>query len=178
MTSFWDTFWPTLAATVIGVIPSIALGFPLALAVDRRVRARAAREAERQESTRLAQLRTSLCDAIDRNVRALHGLASLPADGIMHVSGLEVALWDVWKEDVIRLLRDPILRGDLALFFGDVLRIEGLNQELVRLYTSTDAAMAVRATETRETVRELLIRNAAQAVTAGQEVRARLARVT
>jgi hypothetical protein len=175
--TFWDTFWPTLAATVIGVIPSVALGFPLALAVDRRVRARAAGETERQDAVLLGQLRASLCDAIDRNVLALHGIASLPAGEVKHVSGLELALWDVWRDDAIRLLNDPILRGDLALFFGDLLRIEGLNQELVRLYTSTDALKAFRATDTRLTVRELLIHNAAQAVTGGQEVRARLAQV-
>ena len=155
----------------------VVLGFPLALAIDRVIRARSNRENASREAARLGDLRRAICDAIDRNVGVLGTLASLPENAIMHDSGLETAIWDVWKGDVVLLVKDPALRGDLALFFEHLERIDRLNRSLVRLYTSADAAMS-GANEARTQVRRLLARNASNALSGGQEARARLERLS
>jgi hypothetical protein len=168
--SFWDAFWPAVWATAFGV----ALGFPVALAIDRLVRSGAARDEAKRDEARLADLRRSLGDAITRNLGSLQELVAVPADAVMPLSGLETALWEVWKGDVIELVRDPLLRGDLALFFDDLNRVESLNRELIRLTTSTDAAL-IGSEAMRSTVRRLLTENAAKAGQGGQEVAERLA---
>jgi hypothetical protein len=132
------------------------------------------RETARRDAARLGELRKALCDAIDRNLPVLASLAGLPDNAIMHDSGLETAIWDVWKGDVVQLVKDPVLRGDLALFFERLERIDRLNLGLVRLYTSADAALS-GSTDTRVHVRRLLARNASSALQGGQEVRVRLA---
>lgn len=82
-------------------------------------------------------------------------------------------MWEVWKGDVIELIRDPLLRGDLALFFGDLDRIEGLNRELIRVSTGSGAAL-MGAGLTRAAILGLLSSNAAQAAHFGHEVAQRL----
>jgi hypothetical protein len=174
--TFWATFWPGLAATIVGVLLAAILGIPAGLAVDRFVRRRTARETGKVEAQILERLRDHLCDAMDRNIRSLSQIAQLPDGAIWPVTGLEVAVWDVWKADVIRLVPDPTLRGDLALFFGSLQLVEYLNRELLRVTTSVDAAMG-GADKSRKLFYGLLTKNAAQAMVAGQEVRGRLATV-
>lgn len=171
--SFWATFWPGLASTIVGVLLAAVLGIPAGLAIDRFVRRRTAQETRRVQARQLGELRAHLCDAIDRNVRYLSQLAQLPDETVFPVSGLETATWDIWKPDVVRLIADPILRGDLARFFGQLEVVDYLNREVLRLSTSVDAAMG-GAPKTRKIFHDLLTRNAGEALTLGQDVSKRL----
>jgi len=108
----------------------------VALAIDRVVGQRATLESAKRERARLGELQKALIDAINRNATVLRSLANLRGTAITHASGLEMAIWEVWKADVIHLVKDSVLRGDVALYFEDLERVDALNRELVRLYTS------------------------------------------
>jgi hypothetical protein len=169
----WEAFWIAFLPAVAAALVAVVVGIPVALWIDRVVRNLHYREIAQRDAVRLAQLSSSLSEAINRNITALQQIANLPAPSALYVSGLDVSLWDVWKGDVVQLLPDPVLRGDLAIFFNHLDVIERLNDQLLRLHTSAAAAL-MGSEKTREQVHLLLTRNAAEGITIGLNLRDRL----
>lgn len=122
--SFWDAFWPDFFATLGGV----AVGVPVALALDRFSKRRIHAEETRIRAKRLEDLLAVLQPCVDHNIRELKIMCGLAADDVFPASTLNVATWDALREEAFGLLPDADKRAILAHWFSDLRLVDRLAQ--------------------------------------------------
>jgi hypothetical protein len=167
--SFWDAFWPNMAATFIGV----ALGIPSALWINRVATRASNRREQLRQIEQLRSLATTLQTSIQHNLEPLRLLAALTPDSICWVTGLEHAIWQISQEDAVKVLSNYALKVDLARHFENLAQLEKLNDQYIKLFMEASAG-EVPAADIRITVRSLIVAIASQAGREGEGLARRL----
>jgi hypothetical protein len=129
--AFWDAFWPNMAATFVGA----ALGIPAALWINRMAVRAANRQEHLREAQRLDTLATTMQATIEHNTEPLRTLADLSPESVCWVTGLEHAIWETSRDDVVSLLPQFELKVDLARYFENLVQLEKLNERYTAMFT-------------------------------------------
>ncbi len=140
---FWDNFWPGLWANAIAALVGVAAGVPIALWIDRRVRARGRRAQETAQAGRLRNALEALATAIEGNVAFLKRLSVAVAQREVPLDiGVNVSVWEAVHPDIVSLIDDPKLQVDLATYFEDLQEIARLQRHLLDVVAGIGASMS------------------------------------
>ena len=156
--AFLTAFWPNLIATIIGVF----LGVFGALWLNNRESRNASRRKIVEDRHRLQASLSILGRSVDRNYPYLQALRmQSDMNAVTLVPGLEVSTWNAVQADIMELLSDPTLRGDLARYFEWMSRINRLNDMYVDIRYRTapthDGLLSVTIEALTENAKKALV---------------------
>lgn len=139
MTVFWSAFWPSLAATIVG----IAVGLPLALWINRHAMAHGERQRRLNERNAVAHALAVLETAITENRKRLQRFANVLAENkTLFDTGLDAATWEAVQAALTAELRDPDRRQRLAYHFSRLAAVVKLNDLYVRFAVGVESALS------------------------------------
>jgi hypothetical protein len=154
--SWWDQLWPSLVATIAGVI----IGLPAALWLNRQFTAGVAKTAELEAKRRLRAASETVLESLSANdTRLARLLDVLEENGAMFDPRVDVATWAAVESEIVAHLRDAKLKGKLAYHFAAL----GSLNRLSSVYLETSAGINVNvlgAGEFRQELRTHLIEDA------------------
>jgi hypothetical protein len=147
MATYWESFWPELAATLVGVV----VGVPLALLINRWTYGWQQKRARAAAAQRLATALTVVLESLTWNRDRAKKLGQVEESEEILDSGLEVGRWEVVRDQVVAELGDAELQGKLAYFFSQVSALD----RLVNLY-NTNATNAWKNTSALKLLRKMI----------------------
>lgn len=169
---FGVIFWPTVAATLVGVF----LGVLPALLIARFSEGAASTTRRVAEAQRLNRALQVLDAAMTRNAAALLALTRLdmlPAGQFVLTTQLETTTWEAVQGDVTPFLHDPDLQARLAYHFALISQIMKLHDRYVDFMAGVASALA-NAPQTRRELTGSLGNLASRASSQVGELRPRL----
>lgn len=127
MTEFFNAFWPSLAATVIGV----ALGLPVALYLNRKITSQARAHEAAEKKKMLSDAISNLIEACAYNIRILNNISKLARDvEVMRNPDLRTTTWDTLSGILVSGLNDPGLLQISSHHWLRLKRFEDLNSQV------------------------------------------------
>lgn len=136
--SFAQSFWPSAAATMFGLI----VGLPVALALNRTWLSHKSRPECAENERRLRDALHVLTAALDANTGRLVVLQEKLRNKLCPFdAGLDVASWEVVKPAVLQLLRDPRLQSGLARHFAELASVSRLTAQYLGYVAGAEAVL-------------------------------------
>lgn len=127
MSVFFDSFWPNLAATLVGIV----LGVPIALTLNQRAFAH-------QRKQQIDDMRAQIGDAIDvlvnackYNIGVLNSISNEAKAGrVMHSPDLRITAWDTVGPIICSSASNPELLQMLSHHWLRLQRLQILSDEI------------------------------------------------
>jgi hypothetical protein len=136
--SFAQAFWPSTAATLVGLI----VGLPVALALNRAWLSHTSRPQRAENERRLRDALHVLAAALNDNTERLVVLQEKLRNRLCPFdSGLDIASWEVVKPAVLQHLPDPRLQSRLARHFAELASVSRLTAQYLGYVAGAEAAL-------------------------------------
>lgn len=127
MSSFFEAFWPNMAATLFGVV----FGIPIALFINRHFFEHQRKFESAQTTRRLGDAIAVLVGACQYNVRVLDAMRECSLSGrVMHNPDLRLTTWDAVGGILANNCPDPELLQMLSHHWARLIRIQALSDEI------------------------------------------------
>jgi hypothetical protein len=139
---FWDNFWPGLWANTVAALVGVGVGVPIALRIDRALRGQRETALRMADVERLRQALEAVSAAIEGNLPFLESLSEAVRNRKVPLYiGLNAAVWDAVRPDIVGLGKDPKLQVDLATYFEDLSEMSRLQRHLIESTVGVTAAL-------------------------------------